>query len=190
MAATLKVYFDCGGADGAPGTNQNTDGLGPPNIRFKQADDTAIDLADAMPIPAAGTNYSRWKQIYLRCSAAPVTSVSNVKFYTDGGGFGAGITLRVSTSFPTKNSGSDAGYEVAEVNNAMLTDHGGVAAVADAFGYNVGAPLAGPSISEAGAIINAIGETTNYLVLQLEVTNAASSGNLADETLTFQYDEI
>lgn len=190
MAATLNVYFDFGGVDGTPGTNQNTDGLGPPNIRFKQADDAQIDAVAAIPIPGAGTAYSRWKQIYLRCSAAPVTSVDNVKFYTDGGGFGAGITLRVSTSFPEKNSGSNTGYEIADVNNAMLTDHSGVAGVADAFGYNAGAPLAGPSISEAGNIINAIGETTNFLILQLEVTNAASAGNLADETLTFQYDEI
>lgn len=190
MAATLKVYFDFGGTDATPATEQDTSALGPPNIRFKQADDTAIDAVAAIPIPGSGTAYSRWKQIYLRCSVAPATSVDNIRFYTDGGGFGAGITLRVSTAFPIKNSGSDAGYEVADVNNAMLADHSGVAGVADAFGYNAGAPLAGPSISEAGNIINATGETTNYLVLQLEVTNAASAGNLADETLTFQYDEI
>jgi len=46
------------------------------------------------------------------------------------------------------------------------------------------------TISEAGAIIDASGETTNYVGAQMDVADTASPGDLADETWTFQYDEI
>lgn len=188
MAAVFDVYLDFGGSDNTPGTEQDTDGLGPPNIRFKQADDATIDSNNPMPIPAAGTEYSRWKQVYLYCATAPSTQVDNVKLYTDGGGFGTGITVKVGDGTQTKNSGSDAGYDVSDANE-VITNHTDVAAATDLFTYTSGSPRT-VSISEAGAIINAIGETTNYCVLSMEVINTASPGNLADETITFQYDEI
>lgn len=190
MVAAFSVYFDFGGTDATPGTEQDIDALGPPTLRFKVADDATIDSNDPIPIPASGTNYSYWKQIYLYCDTAPSTSVDNIKFYTDGSGFGTGITVKVGSQFPTKNSGSDAGYEVADTAAEMVANHSGLSASTDAFGYTSGSPLSGPSISESGNLINAIGETTNYLVLQMEVADTASPGNLTDETMTFQYDEV
>ena len=71
-----------------------------------------------------------------------------------------------------------------------MTTHTDITSSADAFNYTSGSTLAGPSISEAGSVINAIAETTNYLVLQMEVASTASPGNLTDETFTFQFDEI
>ncbi len=188
MAAVFNVNFDFGGTDNTPGTEQNTDGLGPPNIRFKQEDDATIDAVDPMPIPAAGSEYSRWKQVYLYCATAPDTQVDNVKLYTDGGGFGTGITVNVGDGVQVKNSGADTGYDVSDANEIM-TNHTDVAAVTDLFSYTSGAPRT-CTISEAGTIINAIGETTDYVVLQMVVGSTASPGNLADETITFQYDEI
>ena len=195
MAADLSVYFDFGGTDATPATEQDTDALGPPNIRFKTADDATIDSNNPIPIPTAGTKYSYWKQVYLYCDTAPSTKVDNIKFYTDGGGFGTGITLKVGDEFPTKNSGSDAGYEVAtgtpgDTGDEMVAAHAGLTGSTDAFSFTSGSPLSGPSISEATSQIDAIGETTNYLALQMEVGTTASPGDLANETLTFQYDEI
>lgn len=195
MAASLSVYFDFGGLDASPGTEQDVDALGPPNLRFKTADDATIDGNNPIPIPAAGTKRSYWKQIYLYCDVAPDTQIDNIKFYTDGGGFGTGIVLKVGEQFPTKNSGSDAGYEVAtgtpgDSGDEMVAAHAGLSSSVDAFGKTQGSPLSGPSISEAGNIIDAVGETTNYLALQMEVDDTASPGDLANETLTFQYDEI
>ncbi len=189
MVAVFDVYYDFGGTDNSPGTQQDTDGLGPPNIRFKQADDATIDANSPMPIPAAGTEYSRWKQIYLKCATAPDTQVDNIRFFTDGGGFGTGITVNVGDEFPVKNSGADTGYDVSDAN-AVMTTHTDITGSTDAFGHTSGSPLSGPSISEAGNIINAQNETTNYLVLQMEVINTASPGDLANETFTFRYDEI
>lgn len=189
-AAAFNVYFDFGGSDGSPGTEQNIDSLGPPTLRFKDADDATIDTNNPIQIPAAGTNYSRYKHVYLKCSTAPNTQVDNIKVYTDGGGFGTGITVKIGSQFPTKNSGSDAGYEVSDASTEMVADHSGLSASSDLFGYTSGSPLSGPTISESGSVIDAIGETTNYIVLQMEVASTASSGNLTDETVTFQYDEI
>ena len=189
MAADLSVYFDFGGSDNNPGTEQDTDALGPPSIRFKVADDATIDTNDPIPIPGSGTGYSYWKQVYLYCDTAPSTQVDNIKFYTDGGGFGTGITLKAGDEFPVKNSTADTGYDVANAAEVM-TNHTDITASTDAFTFTSGSPLSGPTISEAGNVINAIGETTNYLVLQLEVADTASPGDLANETLTFQYDEI
>lgn len=191
MVATFNVMLDTGGTDTSPGSSTNTDPLGPPNMRFKYADDALVDSNDPIPIPAAGTKYSRWKSLYLKCTSPPNTQVNNVKFYTDGGAFGTGITCRVGQQFPTKNSGSSSGYRVATpVDTAILSNYAGISSVADAFTYTSGSPLTGPAITESGNIIDATNETTNYLIIQMEVISTASPGNLADETWTLQYDEI
>jgi len=195
MVADFDVFFDFGGTDATPGTQQDTDALGPPNIRWKTADDELIDVNNPVPIPTAGTNRSFWKQIYIKANTAPDTQVDNIKFFTDGTGYGTGITLQVGDQFPVKNSGSNAGYEVATgvvgtSGDDLVTNHAGITAVSNAFLFTLGSPLSGPTISEAGSIINAINETSNYLIFQAEVITTATPGNKADETLTFQYDEI
>ena len=189
MAAVFKVMYDFGGTDNTPGTEQSIEALGPPKLRFKQGDDATIDEVAPMPIPAAGSEYSRWKQLYLECTTAPDTKVDNVKFYTDGSNFGTGITTNAADEFPVKNAAANTGYDVSDAN-AVMTTHTDITAVTDAFSFTSGSPLSGPSISEGSAQIDAIGEMTNYLVLQMVVASTASPGDLANETFTFQYDEI
>ncbi len=194
MVATVKVFYDFGGTDGNPATQQDTSSLGPPNLRFKTNDNATIDNADPIPIPASGNIDSYWKQVYLKCTGGTFTQIDNVKFYTDGSGFGTGITTNVGSQLPTHNSGSNAGYEVATGSagasgTEMVGAHAGLSAKSDAFGKTSGSPLA-VTISEAGGLINASGESTNYLVFQMNVASNAGPGNLSDETWTFQYDEI
>jgi hypothetical protein len=194
MAATLKEYFDFGGTDGTPGTNQEVDALGPPRLKFKTADDATIDNNNPIPVPDAGTNYSYWKQIYLKCTVAPSSQIDNVKWYTDGGDFGTGITVKAGTETPTRNSGANATYEVAtgtpgSTGNEMVAAHAYLTGSSDAFAYTSGSPKS-ISISEAGSLINAINETTNYLILQAEVGTTASAGSPSNETVTWKWDEI
>jgi len=193
MVAVFNVNYDFGGTDNTPGTEQNTDGLGPPNIRFKTADDATIDTNNPIPIPAAGTNNSYWKQIYLYCATAPDTQVDNIKFYTDGTNFGTGITTNVGDEMPVKSSTADTGYDVATgtpgTSGTIMTSHTDITAVTDVFSYTSGSPKS-VTTSEAGSVINAIGETTNYLVFQMVIGPTASPGDLANETFTFVYDEI
>ena len=189
MVAVFSVYLDTGGTDNSPGASTDIDALGPPTLRFKQADNPTIDSSDPMPITSSTTEYSRWKQIYLLCDTAPDTQVDNIRFFTDGGGFGTGITVNVGDQFPVHNAAATTGYDVSDANEIM-TNHTDITSVTDAFTFNSGSPLSGPSISEAGSIINLAAETTNYLVLQMLVIDTASPGNLTDETFTFRYDEI
>lgn len=194
MVAVFNVMFDFGGTDTAPGTEQNVDALGPPTIRFKTADDATIDTNNPIPIPTSGTKYSYWKQIYMKCATAPSTKVDNVRFYTDGGGFGTGITVKVGDETPTKNSGSVAGYEVAtgtpgDTGDEMVAAHAGLTGSTDAFTFTSGSPKT-LSISETDSLINAIGEMTDYLIFQMEVISTATPGDKDNETMTIKYDEI
>ena len=180
----MKVYTDFGGTDGSPGTEEEAT-----TVRFKQADDNTIDTNNPIAIPASGTDRSYWKHVYLFASTAPATQIDNVRFYSDAAnGFGTGVELMVSTATPTKTAAAQPGYDVA-AGTTTLTDHGSVANIASVFGYDSASPLT-VSISEAGNIINAISETSDYVILQMTVADSASSGTLTAETMTFKYDEI
>ena len=194
MVATVAVFFDFGGSNGTPATEQDTSSLGPPNLRFKTADDATIDNQNPIPIPSGTAINSFWKQIYLKVTGGTFTQIDNVKFYTDGGGFGTGISTFVGDQLPVKNSGANTGYVVATgtvgtSGNAMVASHAGVSAQTDAFSFDSSSPKS-ITISEAGGLMNATNETTNYLVCQMNVASTAGPGNLADETWTYQYDEI
>ena len=189
MVADISVFTDFGGIVDAPGTKQDTDPLGPPNARFKYADNNTIDLNDPIPIPSAGTNRSRWKHMYIKATTAPDTQIDNLKIFTDGTGFGVGITAVVGTETPPNTLLSDAGYDVSDVADEVMTNHADITASTDFFLATSGAPKT-VTISEAGAVIDAINEESNYVVIQMEVISTATPGDLADETITFEYDEI
>ncbi|MFA5365191.1 MAG: hypothetical protein WC325_08440 [Candidatus Bathyarchaeia archaeon] len=188
--ATFSVYLDTGGSDGSPGTSTDIDALGPPTLKFKNADNPTIDTNDKLSIPAAGTIYSYWKSIYLKCDAnADAHTINNIKIYSDGSnGLGTGVDIMAGLQFPTHNSGATTGYEIANNANELVAEHGGVTSSASIFGYTSAAGLA-VSISESGSVINAANETTNYVILQMNVASTASPGATATETLTFSYDE-
>lgn len=189
MVATFSLMLDYGGTDAAPGTSAAWT-----NLRFRTDDLNTQDLTNPVPIVAGATKYSYARAVYLKCTAAPDTQVDNFKTYTDGGGFGTGITTSYRTTFPTKNSGSSSDYLAAtgtpgDTGTELVALYGG--AKADLFGLTSGSPLTGPSISETSSIINAQNETTNYLILQCAINgDTAAPGLKTAETITFQYDEI
>ena len=189
MVATVSVYFDFGGVDGTPGTSQDVDALGPPTIRFKAADDATIDTNDKLVIPAAGTIYSYWKHLYLYCDDADSHTLNNFKIYSDGNnGLGTGVTVMVGDEFPTKTSGSTAGYEVADAQTELVAGHSGIDGTTDFFSYTSGAALT-VSCSETSNQIDDTGETTDYVLMQMNVASTASPGDTPNETGTWAYDE-
>lgn len=195
MVAILSLFKDTGGADNSPGTSTNVDALGPPMVKLKTADNPTIDNINPVPIPAAGTNYSYVNTLFYKCTFAPDTQIDNFQIYSDGVGFGTGITTQIGNQFPTKNSGSTAGYKLATgtpgtTGTEMTVNYPGITTKADLFTFLVGTPFVGPTISEAGSIINAADETTNYFVLQADVGSTAVSGNKPSENMTGLYDEI
>jgi hypothetical protein len=189
MVATFNVYIDTGGSDANPGSSDSIDALGPPTLRFKNADNKTIDTNDRLVIPAAGTIYSYWKSIYLKCTAADSHTMNNFKIYSDGSNsLGTGIDVMIGLQFPNKNSGSSSGYEVANNANEMVAEHGGITTSASIFNYASGTGLT-VTCSEAGNAIDAANETTNYVILQMNVASTASPGDLTNETGTWSYDE-
>lgn len=196
MVATVHVFFDNQGTDNTPTNETDTDALSP-NLRFKTADDATIDAINPIPIPTTGVNNSFWKQIYIEVTTGTFTQIDNVQFYTDTTNFGTGIATFVGDQVAVKNSGSNAGYDVATGvvgtgGDAMETGankHTDLTSRTDAFSFGTACTKA-ITISEAGTLINATGESTDYLICQMEVGTTAGPGNLADETWTFQYDEI
>jgi len=179
MAAIVHVYVHTGSGP----SNTNTDSLGPPNIRLKTADDATIDDANPIPIPTSGTNRSYWKTLTLWAETSPTGTINNIKFYTDGGGFGTGITTYVGDE--TSSTYDQATGTEGTTGDEMVANHSEITAKTDAFTYTSGVPK-----DVSGSITNPdTGRISDYIVLQMDVGASASPGNLSDETFTIRYDE-
>lgn len=189
MAATFDVKLDRGGSDGAPGSKDTVT-----NLRFRTDDTNTQDTTNPIPIVTGQTKRSFWRHIYLKCTGAPATKCDNFKFYTDGGGFGTGITVYVGNETPTNTNVADTGYEVAtgvigDSGDELVANHGSVTGKTDVFTYTSGSSKT-VSCSEGSNQIDAVNEETDYIILQMDVADTASPGTLPQETFTFQYDEI
>ncbi len=201
MVAVLKLYKDTAGTSGNS-ISTDVSGRTPSNVRFKTADDTDIDANNPVPIPSAGSdaNNSYVNSLLIKCSTAPATMVDNFRFYTDGTGFGDGITLNIGNQYPphTESTEDASGYRVATGTSGTSGDlmtavYSTITGVTDIFTYTVNNQLNPGNasfISETGNELNAVGETTNYFVLQASVASNASSGTATAETITILYDEI
>jgi len=197
MASTIKWFYDNAGIDDTPGASNDLSGGGT-KIRWKSADDLeAIDTGDSMPIPVAGNNYSYWGQFYMEMTARPGAEiVNNMKFYTDGGGYGTGITLWNGDQFPVHTAAATTGYDLATGTPGTTGDrmdsggskHTDITTRTDAFTHVTGTPLS-LTIGEASTQLDLVGETCNYLVLQLDVGTTATNGTKTAETMTGRYDE-
>jgi len=186
MVAVVDVQWDFGGTDNNPGTT----GASVTNLRFNAEDTNDQDLASPLVIPASpGLVYSYWKQLYLKATTGPDTQIDNVKIYTDGAlGWGTEVTVNIGDELPVHNSGATTGYDVADAQETM-TNHTDITAVTSLFTFTSGSAKT-VTISEAGSIIDATNETTNYIVLQCTIDDDSTPGTKAAETVTWQYDEI
>ena len=186
MAAIMDIQWDFGGSDNSPGTQ----GASVTNLRFNAEDTNDQDTASPVIKPATpGVVFSFWKQLYMKATTGPDTQVDNVKLFTDGAlGWGAEVVVNIGDELPVHNSGATTGYDVANAQETM-TNHTDITAVTSLFTFTSGANKS-LTISEAGSIINANNETTNYIVLQATVDDNAVAGTKPTETVTWQYDEI
>ena len=187
MAAELKLFIDYGGVDGTPAASHDTS-ADTPNIRFKVADNDDIDTNNQIPIPPTGVRRSYWKNCYIkRVDVAPSTVVNNLKIYYNGDPLPTGVTLKIGTAFPVKNHAANTGYKVA---TGLANVDGDVAAgtMVDITTYTSGVPLS-LTISEASSQLDAENETSNYFVLQLEITPTAAAGTLDTLPIDIDYSE-
>jgi len=164
MAATVLI----GEKNGAGATF--TDKTSGP-IRFKNADNATVDLANPMVVPGAGSDFSFEKWLRMKIGGTgPASQITNLKFYTDGvNSLGTGVLLwaKATTNYATPaEATSTTGYT-------------------NAFTYTSGSALslgAGPY-----STINT--EMGDHCVMMCEVQSTAGPGT-PSETLTFAYDEI
>ena len=163
MAATVVIYEKNGA--GAT-TTDKTGGT----VRFKNADNSTVDLNNPMVKPPSGSDWSFEKWLRLAVTGGSYSQITNIVAYSDGSsGLGTGINVwaKAVASYATPAEGTaSTGY-------------------ANLFTYTSGAPLslgAGPFTST--------GEKGDHLVMLAEVTSSASGGLTASETVTFAWDEI
>ena len=167
MAATVSVQ-QCYGA--GPSVTAIT------NLRFNTDDTVNPGVNNPMVKPAAGTNRSYLKTVYLNADTTPSGTINNVKLYCDGTIGWTGCTLYLGTSGTYTQA---AGTEGTTGNDSSV-------ATADITKYS----SAASAKQITGSISNpSTGKITDYVVMQVDLTNSAVAGTLTQETLTFQYDE-
>lgn len=166
MAATVVVKQSVG----AGPTNTTIT-----NLRFNTDDTVNPGTTNPLVKPAAGTNRSYWKTVYLNADTSPSGTINNVKIYCDGTIGWTGCTLFL---------GDTATYTEA-TGTPGTTGTDSSIATADITRYTSGAPKA-----VTGTISNpTTGRITDYIVMQVDLTTSAVAGTLSAETLTWQYDE-
>ena len=144
-------------------------------VRFKLADDATINDSNPITIPTGtmGSKRSFHKKLRMFCATAPSTSVNNLRMYSDGSNtFGTGISVNAS------NQG------VTWAANATPALTGGK----DLFGFTSGAWMEMDAVDAAA--ITTTGYGGDIVGLQMAVATTAGPGKLADEVITFSYDEI
>lgn len=163
MAATVQL-IEKNGAGGA--ATDKTGGT----IRFKNADNSTVDLLDPMVKPGSGSDWSFQKWLRLNVTGGTFTQISNIRAYTDGSsGLGTGINL----------------WAKGEASYATPAEETASTGYADAFTYT-----SGSSLSLGAGPYTGTGEKGDHLVMALEVTSSASGGLTPSETLTVAWDEI
>ena len=165
MAATVEIHETTdtdSGVDKTSGT-----------VRFKSADETAVDTANRLTIPSGADIFSYTKQLRLYCSVDPSVDIDNIAAYSDGSNdFGNGVSIDYDV-----HTARQTATDVDITGTDLFTKTDG--AVIDMDVFNTGPWTTGDLPEYMG----------DFLELQMGITNTASPGALSTETLTFSYDE-
>jgi len=165
MAATIVVVKTYGAGPTGTQAADTTFGL-------KSVDDHATAPADApVQIPeSSGTNYSYECWMRFKCTVAPSNQCNNFKVWSSGSAVGTGIVITV-------NSDAVTTYATPVVT---ISEKG--------TRVDFATKDSGSKISIAGTL-DAENEVTDFSVFQLAVSETASPGDMADQTIYYSYDE-
>lgn len=163
MVATVRIIEKNGAG---PTLTQKDSGT----VRFKNADNSTVDLVNPLVKPGAGYDYSWEKWLRLEVTGGTYSQITNIKAYSDGAsGMGTGVEV----------------YAKAVASYATPAEGTSISGYTDLFSYTSGAALtlgAGPFTST--------GEKGDHLVLLARIGTTVSGGVTPGETLTFGWDEI
>lgn len=168
MAATTAIYQYTGSG---PSSTSIT------NQRFCTADVANDSGTYNLVKPSSGTNYSYTSTVALYVSSGPSGTISNIKWYSDGGGFGTGFTLKgIMTNTYTQAVGTSG---TTGTLDATVYTSG-----TDMFTYTSGSPLTVTSAATTGT-----GRYSYYVRSQLAMSTSVATGTMTAETFTFRWDE-
>jgi len=139
-----------------------------------------------IPVPSSGSNYSYWMVTQLEATAAPDTSLTNVKWYSDGtNSQGTGVSTVVATASAYAGASGTAGSSgiILSVANygAGLTDE-----ASPVWQYTSDSSS---QLTVSGSIDASTGSFADRVVLQVQVESTAGAGTVAEETMTWAFDE-
>ena len=170
MAATTEIKRRTGASGGPTDTDITSS-----TSRLSTSDSPTPSSSNPIPRPSSGVVRSYWASIFLNASVAPATSITNIKFYMDGASAWTGITLYIGlTNTYTEATGTTGSFG----DDSLV-------ATTDAFTYTSGSPLTVTSNATTGT-----GRLSYYMVVQADVTNAASPGTQGTETASLVFDEV
>lgn len=174
MTATVLILEKNGAGETATDKTSGT-------VRFKSADEAAVDSNNRLTIPTSGNTYSYRKVLRLQVTVAPDTDINNPVVYSDNVyGFGDGIDVWYAVG------GSYVQPTIPSVANNP-PQFPGTTPMGLFFNATSGAPIA-LDANNAGPYTGT-GDIADYLNLVMGLTSGAASGTLAAETITFSYDE-
>ena len=167
MAATVTIQQAYGAG---PSKTEIT------NCRFNTDDTVNPGTVNPLVKPAAGTNRSYWKTVYLNADTTPSGTINNLLLYCDGTIGWTGCTLFVGAS-GTYTEATGTPGTTGNDSSLATVNFERYSAVASA--KAVTGTISNPST----------GKISDYIVMQVDLSTSAVAGTLATETITIQYDE-
>ena len=166
--------------NGPLGTSAET--IDPANTNFGSADEAALDpSANPITAKAGGHAYEKWLRLYLS-DLSGSSIVDNIKVWLSDNG--AGYATGESLSTNARESGyTAASYPAGGPVDSASTEATEAIPESEPSGPNLG--IAG----SLGGQLTSSPAYSDWLVLQLNVSELTPAGSLSQKTLTFQWDE-
>ncbi len=155
-------------------------------IRFKQADDAAVNTADPLSIPTVGNrlySYEKWLRLRIGVGS-PAQQLSNIRFYTDGSNSFGGNAFLFG-----EDSASHTFRSASQLNASNNPPQGGSGSRTMTTVFRLTANAALSLTSAAETYSGTSTDIGRFVVLVMRVDPGITPGTLPVETLSFGYDE-
>jgi len=161
MAATI-ILLGCTGTNAA--TEATITGL-----MMRSNDSVALTKTNPITIPSGAAAHSFEKWLRFKCTVAPSNQCTNFRYWGPNTTPGTGLTLFAGTT--------DTGATPTASDSSVATTQ------QDTNYYDTSHQLTIP-----GTLVN-VNDKSDFLVLQLDVANSASPGDITQQTHNYSYDE-
>jgi len=178
MAASAETRYYTGSSPGSAGANV----IGSA-VRYKRADDGALDLTAAVPKPDSGENLSWRKHCKMNWPSTPAGSISNLRWFVASVPTAVKLYSKTSATYTQASASDESG--IASFTDSQPNKDANDETVRTSttpLSVNSGTVLANPSTGEG---------TQDYVMSQggIKSTYAGSPGPSTQWTQTYRYNE-